>query len=118
MKKRLVLLLVLVSSIFVLTGCINKNMFGEYNIYEIKSSEKGVKGVSSKEKKKYKFDYYLKVNEDKTALLKIDGEETKLKFDEKYFYIVNDKSDKVSYTFDGKELTLNIEKAKLVFRKK
>ena len=118
MKKRFLFLIVLISSIFIITGCINKNMIGEYNIYEIRSSKKDVKGVSSKDVKKYKFNYYLKVNKDRTAILKVDGEETKLKYDDKNFYIVKDKSDKVSYTFDGKELILNIEEAKLVFRKK
>lgn len=118
MNKRLLILLVLVSSIFVLTGCINKNMVGEYNIYEIRSNKKEISGVSSKDVKKYKFNYHLKVNKDKTALLKIDNEETKLKYDDKNFYTIKDKSDKVLYTFDGKELIINIEDTKLVFRKK
>lgn len=113
MKRKLLLVIILFISIFMITGC-NKDIVGKYKIVEIRENNEV---LDFKKIKENKINYTIIVNKDKTALLTINEEE-KLKYNDKYFYRENDESDKVAYTFDGKRLILNADGLELIFEKR
>lgn len=114
MKKRLLFLLVIICTIFIFTGCDKSTMTGNYKIVEVVENDTTIKGNELKDKK---IDYTLKVKSDKTAILNIN-ESMKLKYDDKYFYSINDKNDKILYSYENNRITLNVDELKLVFEKK
>lgn len=113
MKRYLLFLFILIISIFIFTGC-SKGITGKYKIIEMKD-ENGV--VINKNKlKKLNINYSIIINKDNTAIINIEEKE-KVKYNDKYFYSMKDKSDKIYYTFNGKRLILEVSDLELVFEK-
>lgn len=98
-----VLLFVLV---FMITGC--SSMTGKYKISEVKDGNTTLKSNTN---------YSLIIKSNKTAILKMD-EDIKLKYNDKYFYSIDNDTDKIYYTYNNNKIVLEIDDMKLVFKKK
>lgn len=112
--KKILFLLVIICTIFIFTGCDKYNMIGNYKIVEVIEGETIIKGSELKDKK---IDYTLKIKSDNTAVLTIN-ESIKLKYNDKYFYSINDKNDRILYSHKDNRITLDVDELKLVFEKK
>ena len=114
--------LLLVVLVFGMTACGSKDkeekkasdVVGTYKMVEMSAGDEKLKAEDLEE---YGLVYTLEVKKDKTAVLSIGGEETELKYDDKYFFPEDDEDDKVSYKVDGKKLTVCDDDTKMVFEK-
>lgn len=85
---------------------------GNYEIIELKDKEViyDKKTIESLE-----IEYSFEVKKDKTAIIKIDGEERNLTYDDNYF---KNGKEKISYTYKDGKLVLFDEITSLTFKKK
>ena len=119
MKKKLLFLCVLLLSVFVVVGCDKSNnkkeIVGKYDIVEAIEGETTIKGGDLE---KYGIKYTLTVKSNGTAFLVVDDDKETLKYDDKYFYTKENKSDKVPYTYSKGKLTLSEDGLSMIFKKK
>ena len=117
MKKVLSVLCVLVL-VVMLTACGKKTMVGTYKLIEMEAN--GEK-ADAKMLETLGIKMELVVNDDKTAVLKMDGEQDeKLTYNDKEFIGKDEETGEdmsISYTLDGKKLTLSKDGEKMVFEK-
>lgn len=135
MKKKLVLLLVMITCLFTVVGCDklevnnksnNKSsvttkvqddtVVGSYELVEFGDDGATIDGDQLKE---LGLSGSLVVKKDKTAVLKIDDEVESLTYDEQYFMAQgDDDSEKIKYTYNDGKLTLSDNEEIMVFKKK
>ena len=126
------LVLVLVLSVFTITGCGNnkdtkkkdnssktqevkkKDMAGTYNLLEMNDGENK---YTEEQIKSLEMSYVLEVKDDGTAILKYDDNEQKLVYDSEYFTNKDDENDKVKYTYKDKIITLDDGTVTMSFKK-
>lgn len=115
MKKILSILCVMVIA-FMLTACGSKT--GTYKLVEMVSAS-GEK-IDATTLEQYGLTMELIIKDDKNAVLKADGEEKPLTYDDKTFTGKDDETgeeESIPYTLEGNTLTLTQDGEKLVFKK-
>lgn len=110
MKKKILFSLVIIIGVFALVGC-GSNMVGKYSIYTV---SEGKTTFKEDQLKTLGVDYKLEVKSDKTAVMKLAGEEYKMKYNDKYFITKNDKT---KYTFKDGKIIFAKDNMKMVFKK-
>ena len=115
MKKILSVLCVMVNA-FMLTACGSKT--GTYKLVEMVSSS-GEK-IDASMLEQFGLTMELIIKDDKNAVLKADGEEQALTYDDKVFTgkdAETGEEKSIPYTLEGSTLTLTEDGEKLVFKK-
>ena len=110
--KKLLFIVILFISIFIISGC-GHNMIGNYKIVEVRE---GSTIITGKDLNNKNFNYSLKVNKNKTDILKTE-EKIRIKYNDKYFYSIDDSSDRILYKYENNKIILDIDNLKLVFKK-
>ena len=114
MKKILSILCVMVIA-FMLTACGSKT--GTYKLVSMESAEMN---LTAEDLEKFGMTMELIIKDDKNAVLKANGEEKTLTYDDKTFTGKDDETgeeESIPYTLEGNTLTLTQDGEKLVFKK-
>lgn len=131
MNKKVLSIVIIVFTLFLVTGCnnkaeesvVNKKMIGDYELSEVIIGE--AKYTSKEWKKMTSSDYSLEIKNDNTAVISIKGdtqEKEYYTFDKNYFYKKLSKDDeggKKYYDYEFKDnsikLSLNDNKYKNIY---
>ena len=125
------IVLVLVLSLFTITGCgnnkdikkdkntktqefNNSEMIGTYNLLEM---DDGENKYTEEQVKSLNMSYVLEVKEDGTAILKYEDQVQNLVYDAKNFTNKDDENDKVKYTYKDNIITLYDGSVSMSFKK-
>lgn len=125
------IVLVLVLSLFTITGCgnnkdikkdkntktqefNNSEMIGTYNLLEM---DDGENKYTEEQVKSLNMSYVLEVKEDGTAILKYEDQVQNLVYDTKNFTNKDDENDKVKYTYKDNIITLYDGSVSMSFKK-
>ena len=117
MKKVLVSLFV-VACLFVVTGCgksSGKEMAtGKYTLVEM---TQGDTKITKDLLKAAGVEYTLTIKDGKKAVMDMGYSKQDMKYDDKYFYSEDDKSDKASYTYKDGKITIKADSTSMTFEK-
>lgn len=125
--KKLLIVLFLVTSIFIVTGCKKNNntvknsnetkginIAGKYELTSIDSSEEKYTSEDIENIKELGYEVSLELKTDKRGVLNIFGEVQNVTYDAKYIYTDDDK---IPFTFKKNVLKMMSDKNTLIFKK-
>ena len=119
MKKCISLILcavMLLGMVACLAGC-GKSIAGRYDLILMKQGDMEIKFKEMMELTGKEVDAYLELNDDGTGLLKMDQDETKMKYADGKIWAEGEDEQKVPYKLDGSELSMEQDGMKMVFEK-
>lgn len=97
-------------------GC-GKSIAGRYDLTLMKQGDMEIKFKEMMELTGKKVEAYLELKDDGTGVLKMDQDETKMKYADGKIWPEDEEDEKVAFKLDGSELSMEQDGMKMVFEK-